>query len=148
MRFRGQRRPTRRSSAAIFSSSCCRIGVLGDVRTRDVTTTRPTVYVPVEQVPDNLLALVHGYFQVSWALRTRDEGAGLIQSVDRVIKEADPLLSIAAFRTTDEVVGQALAATRFRTLLPGLFAATSLTRISHQRSSRGRRDAVVTGRTD
>ena len=103
------------------------VGMLGDVRTRGVTTTRPTVYVPVEQVPVDLLALVHGYFQVNWALRTRDEGAGLIQSVNQVIREADPLLSITAFRTMDEVVGQALAATRSRTLLLGLFAAASLT---------------------
>ena len=103
------------------------VGVLGDVRTRGVATTRPTVFVPVEQVPDDLLALVHGYTQVNWALRTRDETAGLIQSVAQVIQEADPLLSITAFRTMDEVLGQSLDATRSRTLLLGLFAAASLT---------------------
>ena len=42
-------------------------------------------------------------------------------------READPLLSITAFRTMEEVVGGALAATRFRTLLLGLFAAAALT---------------------
>ena len=92
-----------------------------------VATTRPTVFVPVEQVPDDLLALVHGYTQVNWALRTQDETAGLIQSVAQVIQEADPLLSITAFRTMDEVLGQSLDATRSRTLLLGLFAAASLT---------------------
>ena len=103
------------------------VGILGDVRTRGVSATRPTVFVPVEQVPDDLLAVAHGYFQVNWALRTRDGGTGLIQSVDRVIRGADPLLSITAFRTMDEVVGGALAATRSRTLLLGLFAAAALT---------------------
>ncbi|MYN67166.1 MAG: FtsX-like permease family protein [Acidobacteria bacterium] len=103
------------------------VGVLGDVRTRGVTATRPTVFVPVEQVPDDLLGAVHGFFQVNWALRTRDGGTGLVQSVERVVREADPLLSITAFRTMDEVVGGALAATRFRTMLLGLFAAAALT---------------------
>ena len=36
-----------------------------------MTATRPTVFVPVEQVPDDLLAVVRGFFQVNWALRTR-----------------------------------------------------------------------------
>ncbi len=102
------------------------VGILGDVRTRGVTATRPTVFVPVEQVPGDLLVEVHEFFQVNWALRTREGGSGLVQSVDRVIREADPLLSITAFRTMDEVIGGALAATRSRTLLLGLFAAVSL----------------------
>ena len=97
------------------------------MRTRGVTATRPTVFVPVEQVPDDLLGAVHGFFQVNWALRTRAGGTGLVQSVERVVREADPLLSITAFRTMDEVVGGALAATRFRTMLLGLFAAAALT---------------------
>ena len=102
------------------------VGILGDVRTRGVTATRPTVFVPVEQVPDDLLGVVHGFFQVNWALRTREGGTASIQSVERVIREADPLLSITAFRTMEEMVGGALAATRFRTLLLGLFAAAAL----------------------
>ena len=103
------------------------VGVLGDVRTRGLTATRPTVFVPVEQVPDDLLGLVHEFFQVNWALRLREGQAGVIPSVERVIREADPLLPITAFRTMDEVVRGAVAATRFRTLLLGLFAAMALT---------------------
>ena len=102
------------------------VGVLGDVRTRGVTATRPTVFVPVEQMPDQLLELVHGVFPVSWALRTREDAAGLIPSVERIIREADPLLSITAFRSMDEVVGGAIAPTRFRTVALGLFAAAAL----------------------
>ena len=103
------------------------VGVIGDVRTRGVTTTRPTVFVPAEQVPDELLALVHGFFPVSWALRTRDAATGIRPSVERVIRGADPQLSITAFRSMDEVVGGAIAATRFRTFALGLFAAVALT---------------------
>ena len=103
------------------------VGVLGDVRTRGVTTTRPTVFVPLEQVPDELLGIVHGFFQVNWALRTGGSRTGLLQSVERVIREADPTLSITAFRTMEEVVGLSLAATRSRTLLLALFAVAALT---------------------
>ena len=103
------------------------VGVLGDVRTRGVTATRPTVLVPVEQVPDDLLGAAHGFFQVSWALRTRGGGTDLIQSVERVFREADPLLPITAFRTMGQVVGGALAPIRFRTLLLTLFAAAAVT---------------------
>ena len=103
------------------------VGVVGDVRTGGVTQTRPTVLVPVEQVPDDLLGEVHGFFQVNWALRVQEGRTGLIQSVDRVISEADPLLPITTFRTMDEVIGLSLAATRFRTLLLSLFAAAAVT---------------------
>ena len=103
------------------------VGIVGDVRTGGVTATRPTVLVPVEQVPDDLLAGAHGFFQVHWALRTRDGGTGLIPSVERIIRDADPLLPITAFRTMDEVVAGSLAATRFSAALLGLFAAAALT---------------------
>ena len=102
------------------------VGVLGDVRTRGVTASRPTVFVPVEQVPDELLALTHEFIPVNWALRTRGDPAGLIQSVERVVREADPPLSITAVRSMDEVVGGAIAATRFRTFVLGLFAAMAM----------------------
>ena len=102
------------------------VGVIGDVRSRGVTATLPTVFVPVEQVPDELLELAHQFIPVNWALRTREDPAGLIQSVERVVREADPLLSITAFRSMDDVVGGAIAATRFRTFLLGLFAAAAL----------------------
>ena len=103
------------------------VGVVGDVRTRGVTATRPTVFVPVEQVPDDLLAVAHGFFQVNWVLRTRGAGISPMRSVERVIGEADPQLSITAFRTMDAVVGGAIAATRSRTFLLGLFAMVALT---------------------
>ena len=103
------------------------VGVLGDVRTQGVTATRPTVFVPVEQVPGDLLGGVHGFFQVHWAVRTQDDGTHLVPSVERIIREADPLLSITAFRTMDEVVGGALSGIRFRSVLLGLFAAAGLT---------------------
>ena len=44
-----------------------------------------------------------------------------------MIREADPLLSITAFRTMDEVVGGAVADKRLRTILLGLFAVAALT---------------------
>ena len=80
----------------------------------------------MEQVPDDLLALAHEFIPVNWALRTREDPTGLVQSVERVVRGADPLLSITAFRSMDEVVGGAIAATRFRTFVLGLFAAVAL----------------------
>ena len=103
------------------------VGVLGDVRSRGVTATLPTVFVPAEQVPDELLELTHEFTPVNWALRTRDDAAGIVPSVERVIRDADPLLSVTAFRSMDEVVGGAIAPTRFRMFLLGLFAAAALT---------------------
>ncbi len=103
------------------------VGVLGDVRTRGVTATMPTVFVPVEQVPDELLELAHEFVPVNWALRTRDDPIGLVRSVERAVREADPMLSITAFRSMEEVVGGAIASTRSRTFLLGLFAIVALT---------------------
>ena len=102
------------------------VGVLGDVRTRGLTATRPTVFVPVEQVPDDLLQLIHEFLPPSWALRTREDATGIGPSVERIVREADPLLSITGFRSMDEVVGGAMADTRFSTFVLGLFAAAAL----------------------
>ena len=85
------------------------------------------MFVPAEQVPDDLLALLHGFFPVNWALRTRDAATGIRPSIERIIRGADPQLSITAFRSMDEVIGGAIAATRFRTFALGLFAVVALT---------------------
>ena len=103
------------------------VGVLGDVRTRGVIATLPTVFVPVEQVPDELLELTHEFTPVKWALRTREGATGIVASLERIVREADPLLSITGFRSMDEVVDGAIAPTRFRTFVLGLFAAAALT---------------------
>ena len=60
----------------------------------------------------SLLGLTHGFFPVSWALRARADAAGLAPSVERILREVDRLLSITGFRSMDEVVGGAVAATR------------------------------------
>ncbi len=85
------------------------------------------MFVPVEQVPDELLELTHEFTPVKWALRTREDATGIVTSLERIVREADPLLSITGFRSMDEVVDGAIAPTRFRTFVLGLFAAAALT---------------------
>ena len=129
-RFGGGRSPlgTRLQTTAIEVDDHVRevVGVVGDVRTRGVTATNPTVFVPVEQVPGDLLGGVHGFFQVHWAVRTRDGGTSLIPSMERVIREADPLLAITALRTMDAVVGGALSQARSGMALLSLCASAAL----------------------
>ena len=102
------------------------VGVIGDVRTRGVSQTRPTMFVPVAQVPSDLLGVAHSYFQVNWALRTQDGVRGLNLAIDDILRRADPQFPLTAFRTMDEVISGQLTGPSFQALLLTLFAVGAL----------------------
>lgn len=97
------------------------VGVVRDVRGYALETqARPQFYHPLAQTPDETdsMAIV---------LRV-DEAAipSLRNAIQQEFKQIDPALSIASFRTMEQVVTTAMARSRFSTLLLGLFAAVAL----------------------
>ena len=103
------------------------VGVLGDVKTRGLgEPPRPTMYVPVRQMPQLLAQISHGFFQVTWVVRTRARGGGLIPAMEEVVRSVDPGQPFSGFRTMEQVIATSLNAQRFQMVLLGTFAGLAL----------------------
>lgn len=85
----------------------------------------PTLYVPVSQVPDDVLQLVHQFFPISWVVRT--DGSGDVGPlVQEVVRSREPQLPFIRFDTMQQVLARDLEMQRFLMTLIGVFAAVSL----------------------
>jgi len=103
------------------------VGVIGDVRSSLSAPIRPTVYVPVAQAPEWTFSIAHGYFPVSWIVRTRDDRvAAVAQSLREIVRRVEPQLPLSSVETMEEVVASGLQTSRSQMLLLGIFAGIAL----------------------
>src|SRR3984885_3066523 len=99
------------------------VGVVNDVQTKpgiDATSpisTERTLYIPATQVPGDLLALVHVWFQPSWIIRSSRLDAQTPAAMQRALSSVDPNLPFASFRTMDDLLATALAQQRIEVAL-------------------------------
>ncbi len=109
------------------------VGVANDVQVRPgwgdfgPLSTMPLVYVPLAQVNDGFVRLVHGWFQPAIVIRASLPQPQTMEAVRRAVESADPLLPLASFRSLSDVRAAALAEQRLlMTLLLTLAAAALL----------------------
>jgi predicted permease len=108
------------------------VGVLGDVQQSanfgnfGPLAPIPAVYVPVAQVDDAFVKLVHAWFPPSWVVRVAGAPASVIPGIQNVASTIDPLLPIAEFRTLDDIRAQTLSSQRFQATLLGSLSALAL----------------------
>jgi putative ABC transport system permease protein len=88
------------------------IGVVGDTRYRELTTPRPTVYVPLRQTEGAPAFL---------AVRTSIEPASLLPPIRRAIED-NSRWRVAWLATMEELLAEPLARPRFSTVLLATFA--------------------------
>ena len=94
------------------------VGIVGDVRDQELESKgRPTVYVPVAQVPFSAM-----YF----AIRTEGDPAEFISSVRAAMRELDSGLPLETVGTVDALVSTSLSRKRFSMLLMAVFAGLAL----------------------
>lgn len=102
------------------------IGVAANVREaglgRDVP---PTIFVPIEQVPDKTTAFVNELFLTSILVRAKDS-RGMAERVRAAVESADPGLPLASYRPMSEVVTGSIAWPRFYVSLTTGFGAVAL----------------------
>lgn len=99
------------------------VGVVGDVQVRPgwgemgPLAPMPLTYVPVTQVNDAFLRLVHGWFSPAFVVR----GSGLLTdtqaAVRRALDASDPLLPLAEVRSMPDVQREAIAPARLLMLM-------------------------------
>jgi putative ABC transport system permease protein len=100
------------------------IGVAGDVRDGLALNrqTRPTVYVPMGQMPPGIL---HAD-PLAWVIRTQTDPHVMSAAVAKELQEASGGLPVAQVRTMDAVSGDATGRTRFQMVLMAIFGAVAL----------------------
>ena len=94
------------------------IGVVGDVRNRNLNTeAKPAYYLPQAQLPFNQMTIV---------VKTTNDPRSLITSVQNEVKSMDPDVPVFSIKTLDEYLAASVAAPRFNTTLLSVFAAVAL----------------------
>jgi putative ABC transport system permease protein len=91
------------------------VGVVGNVKSERIEGEDwPTIYYPYAQSPP---------FAMAVAVRTSGPPLSLASAVTREIHAIDPDQPVAEVRTMQDVVEQAIAGSRFNTVVLGVFAA-------------------------
>ena len=102
------------------------VGVVGDVKGRGLAgPALPTLYVPLAQVPAELLSVTHTYFPMSWVVRSRP-GADPTRLLTERVHALDPEVPFSAVRPMREVIARTYGDRRQQTTLLGSFAVLAL----------------------
>jgi len=103
------------------------VGVVGDVREGELSRPpAPVMYVPVGQVPDGVMRMVHSLIPMSWGVRTHRDPMALRVAAEREFLAVDGQLPIGQVRTMEQVLAVSTARESFNMLLFGTFAAVAL----------------------
>jgi predicted permease len=103
------------------------VGVVSDLKQFSLNSLAPAaVFVPLAQVPDDLLLVARQFVTIKFALKTAVDPLTLTSSVKRTMLDVDSSLPITNVQTLEEIVSHSLKQDRFNTLLLGLFAGIGL----------------------
>ncbi len=103
------------------------VGVVADTKQMGLdSAAMPTVFVPIPQLPDRLMAIVRTFTPANFTIRAQGAPGGLANAVKREIAAVDATIAMTQVRSMEEIVGQAVASQRFNMLLVGLFAGLGL----------------------
>jgi putative ABC transport system permease protein len=89
------------------------VGVVGDVRYRELRSARFDVYVPYRQSPVNFRYVV---------IRTASDPLAFVSAARREVSALDQTQALTDVQTMEQLVARSLARPRFYTLLLGFFA--------------------------
>jgi putative ABC transport system permease protein len=100
------------------------VGVVGDTKQAFETATQPTLYVPYQQYPLEILGGM--YRNLSIVLKTSGDAASAANSLRAAVQAVDRDQPLARVRTMDEAMAESVSQPRLRTTLLVLFAAVAL----------------------
>ena len=103
------------------------VGVVGDVKQQGLDRPAPaTVFVPIPQMSDKLMASVRTFTPVYFAVRTTVAPLSLSAAIKSEIAALDPTLALSEIRSMEELTIRSVSSQRFNMLLVGLFAILGL----------------------
>ncbi len=90
------------------------VGIVGDVQQHSgigdfgPLSVEPTVYVPVAQIGDRSLQMIHTFSTPRWVVRTQRPAGQLASEIQKAVAAVDPQLPVAEFRTIEQLHEQAV----------------------------------------
>jgi len=117
---------------ALGKTACEIVGIVGDVQQHSgignfgPVSTEPTLYLPVAQVPDAMLQLVHVWFPPNWVIRGGGPTGPLAARVQAAVAAVDPQLPIAKFQTIDDLEAHITSDQRYHAALFSIMAGLAL----------------------
>jgi putative ABC transport system permease protein len=85
-----------------------------------------TLYVPLAQVNDGIVALNNRIAAMNWVVRTKMPPFSLSAEIEREIRDASGGLPVAHVRSMEQVVGESTEQSDFNTTLLSIFAGVAL----------------------
>jgi predicted permease len=102
------------------------VGIVGDIRESGLDQPPPpTVYVPLRQTSDSMMAFVNRLFPTSIVMRAKTQ-SDYEPQLRGILQSADPGLAVVSLLPLKEMVSRSLARPRFYVLLASIFAALAL----------------------
>ncbi len=103
------------------------VGVVADAKQHSLDRPAPaTVFVPIPQMPDKLMASVRTFTPAYFAVRTTVAPLSLSAAIKRELAALDPTLPLSEIHSMEEIAALSVATPRFYMLLLGLFAGLGL----------------------
>jgi len=100
------------------------VGVVGDTKQAFETAVQPTLFVPYEQPPIDILGGM--YRNLSIVLKTTSDAAAVAPGLRAAMQEVDRDQPLVRVRTMEEAMSESVAQPRLRTALVALFSALAL----------------------
>ncbi|MGB2591211.1 MAG: ABC transporter permease [Candidatus Acidiferrum sp.] len=103
------------------------VGIVGDIRAGGLDQPpSPTMYIPLAQTKDGIIALFSRVAPMIWVVRTRTQPFALSDEIQRELREASGGLPVANIRSMEQVTADSLARNDFNTTLLTIFAGIAL----------------------
>jgi predicted permease len=103
------------------------VGVVADSKQMGLDKPAlPTVFAPIPQLPDPLMAIIRTFNPAYFTVRTTTAPRGFIAAIKRELASLDATVAMSRVSTMEEVAAQSVAGQRFNMLLVGLFAGLGL----------------------
>jgi predicted permease len=103
------------------------VGVVGDAKQYGLDRPAPaTVFVPIPQMSDRLMATVRAFTMAHFTVRTAVPPMSLGEAVKREVAALDPSLPLSDMSSMEAMTETSVAPQRFNMLLLGLFAGLGL----------------------
>lgn len=103
------------------------VGIVADTKQMGLDRPAlPTVFVPLAQLSDKLMATARAFNFTHFTVRTTVDPATMQATLKREMAALDPALPLAGFRTMEDRMTRSVASQRFYMLLLGLFALLGL----------------------
>jgi putative ABC transport system permease protein len=103
------------------------VGIVADTKQMGLDSPAlPTVFLPLAQLSDKLMATTRAFNYTYFAVRTNIDPATMQATLKQAMAAVDSTLPLAGFRTMDDLMTRSVSSQRFYMLLLALFALLGL----------------------